>query len=359
MTASLDDLGFFEWPFAIVPDLERAQSLWADRETARAEMNVMLEGWRRGTASSIHLIWADLGAGKTHTLMRLQAFGEATGDFLPIYALLPNQTTSFIALYSAIVASLDWTAVQAGIQPGKTQISADVEIALTWLTSRIDPTRRNLAGRWLRGERLTPRECERLGVARPIRTVDDAVEALTTVLQALSAGGKRVVLMIDEYQRVAEGSRRQLQEVGHGVHTVFNACPRMVSWILSCAAGGGDVEFVLTPELVSRLSLRRIELPYLTHSDVLTYVGELFAHYRTTSFTGDPYHPFTESSVERLAAYLIDEGRLDLTPRGVNEAFDFILSGLISNDAALPIDVEVIDSWLEKSGPTLLDRVPG
>ena len=348
--------GFDEWPFAVVPDAERAASLWADRREARAELDAILADWRRSRSSSLHLIWADLGAGKTHTLMHLRHHGLETGAFRAIYALLPNSTTSFVSLYSSIVAEMDWAAVAAGLPKAHTWVGHAMSVTLDWLASPVDAVRRNLASRWLRADRLSAKECERLGVPQPLKTVDDAVEALTMVINALSSDGTRVVLMIDEYQRVAEGTRRQLQKVGHGVHTVFNACPKNLSLILSCASGGSDVEFVLTPELVSRLSLRRIDLPYLDVEDVAVYLSDLFAHYRSKR-SKNPMAPFTDESVRVLASYLIVDGRLDLTPRGVNDAFDYALSALEVRKVGAPYSGAEMSSWLADEGADLLARI--
>jgi hypothetical protein len=297
-----------------------------------------------------------LGAGKTHTLKFLTAKIEADGGYAPIYALLPSRTTSFVALYSAIVANLNWNEVEASLVDTGTWVSRSMRTALQWVTIETDAVRANLGRRWLRADRLTARECERLGVEQAIKTVDDAVGALTIILRSLSATGNRVVLMIDEYQRVAEGTRRQLQEVGHGVHTVFNACPQRVAMILSCASGSaGDLEFVLTPELVSRLSLRRIELPYMSSDDVVKYLGDLFAYYRAGSKR--TFAPFTLESIKAIAEYLIREGRLDLTPRGVNEAFDFVFSEVLADTTLREFGLKAANSWLDAHGTDLLRRI--
>ena len=348
--------GFSEWPFAVVPDAERAAELWADRKRAKKDLNGILADWKRSTSSSLHLVWADLGAGKTHTLMHISSIGNATGKFRAIYALLPNSTTSFVSLYSSIVSGIDWEEVDAGFRPSGVWVGQSMKIALDWRSSSVDAVRKNLASRWLRAERLTMKECERLGVAQPLKTVDDAVEALTLIISALARDGRRVVLMVDEYQRVAEGSRKQLQEVGHGVHTVFNACPKNLSLILSCASGGSDVEFVLTPELVSRLSLRRIELPYLDVEDVGVYISDLFSHYRAEPRKDESY-PFTSESVRVLSSYLINDGKLDLTPRGVNAAFDFVLREFEDADMDAPFSGKTMSAWLVDNGPNLVSAI--
>src|SRR5262249_4357776 len=154
---------------------------------------------------------------------------------------LPATITKFAGLYRAIADALEWPKI-AGLLPTKAagRTAAQLRRVLDWATSEVDTRRRALAERWLIGERLTQTQCDTLGISTPISTSDDAVEVLRLAISALSAHGDRVVLMIDEYQRVAEGNRRQLQDIGHAIHTLYNACPTRFTLLLSCAMGSAD-----------------------------------------------------------------------------------------------------------------------
>ena len=350
----MERFGFVEWPFANVPTPERGATLWADRANAREQMDAIQHDWRITRASTINLLWADLGAGKTHTLYQIADLCSQTDYLLPSYVLLPTAIRTFVELYRAIARDLNWALVAGALSPeANTWMVRNLRQALRWRLNDVDASRRNLAERWLHAERLRARDCEMIGVTGPITTVDDAVEALTHIVQAIAGPNQRMVLMIDEYQRVAEGSRRQLQEIGHGIHTLFNACPSGLGLILSCATGmATDYAAVLTPEIVSRLSQKRIDLPYLSAGDIVDYVRDLFAHYRTGSEV-EPFFPLTAESTARFADYLVMTLNGVVTPRRVNEAFHELLSDADRQGIAAPIERDAVAEWIDTHGAQL------
>lgn len=355
------DLRFSEWPFAIVPSKERATSLWADRKPAKKQIERLLSEWTQTPASTIHLLWADLGAGKTHTLYFLEARCKTIGTLVPLYVLLPTTIKKFGQLYSAIARAVDWSAVALGLPKElHGRMGRSLKRVLEWYRNEMDARRRGLAEKWVYGDRLTTSQCEMLGVSGGIDTADDAVEVLQTTLTALASGKKRVVLMIDEYQRVAEGNRRQLEEIGHAIHTLYNSCPRYLSLLLSCAMGNyEDYGLVLTQEIISRLSTQRIELPYLTTEDVRDYVKDLFSHYRSPGAATDEFFPLTESLTSSFAEFL--RTRLDeqITPRRLNAALDGFVSYVRDENVAVPVKEKALDAWKELEGEGVLQRLRG
>lgn len=77
-------LGLLEWPFRVVPD-ESFYSFMADREQLVSDIRTLLRNLSRRSASSMHLMWAWSGAGKTHTLRHMEYLcrNEFT-NFVPI-----------------------------------------------------------------------------------------------------------------------------------------------------------------------------------------------------------------------------------------------------------------------------------
>jgi len=356
----MTDFGFTDWPFAVVPSHERAANLWADRKDTLGQIESILEDWSMTNASNITLLWADLGAGKTHTLWNLDARCRALENILPFYVLLPQAITKFIDLYRAISSVIDWNAIAERLpERPEAPIGRILGQVTKWFSSKVDLVRHNLAYRWLLAERLRPKECEMLGVPQSLTNPDDAVNILSIALRALSKPNWRIILMIDEYQRVAEGTRRQLQQIGHGVHTLFNACPSNFSLILSCATGmSDDYQMVLTPEIVSRLSAKRIELPYLTAIDVVDYIRDLFEHYRSeTSSHDNTFFPLTDSTTQKVAQFLVEGCAGEVTPRRVNEAFAELLSYIRHNKLSCPMAQEKSERWIGDYGQILIERL--
>lgn len=353
----MDVFGFREWPFSNVPSPDRGENLWADRGGALKQVEAILDDWLLTQRSIINLMWADLGAGKTHTLYSLKARCEKTHRLLPVYVLLPTTITNFLGLYAAIARNIDWTEVGANLPNAKSWAVMNLKKICTWFQTDNDVVRQNHAARWLKGERLRPGECQMLGVPSFIATPEEAVEVLAAAVHALNATGVRVVLMIDEYQRVAEGKRKQLQEIGHGIHTLYNACPNNFSLVLSCATGmSEDVAMILTPEVVSRLSPKRIELTYLTVDDIESYIRDLFAYYREDG-NKDPLFPFTAEIIREFGTFLENGLNGETTPRRINEAFHELLSYVHREQISLPLTLDRFKQWLNENGVTVLRNI--
>jgi hypothetical protein len=353
----MDSFGFREWPFANVPTKERGVTLWADRAIARGQIDLILDDWVNTQRSSITLMWADLGSGKTHTLYNLRARCEGAG-LLCFYVLLPTTITEFMGLYRAIARELDWTKVPISNFPNSGWSALNLKKILTWYLSDADVVRQNLAQRWLNADKLRQSECQMLGVARPISSPEEGVDVLALTVNSMTASGKRTVIMIDEYQRVAEGKRKHLQEIGHGIHTLYNACPNRFSLVLSCATGmSDDYTMVLTPELVSRLSTKRIELPYLSVEDIVCYMRDLFAHYRDSAAKHkDAFSPLTEQIAREFGDFLLNGLNGETTPRRINEAFDDLLS-YMRHHRITSLDSTGFLAWNKQAGADLIKRI--
>lgn len=355
----MNDFGFREWPFANVPTIDRGASIWADRAKAKAQVDEIFEDWSFQPASTITLIWADLGAGKTHTLYYLKGRCENVAGLLPFYVLLPAAVTDFVSLYRMIARVFDWDLVARGLVANPpSEVAANLGQVMKWRSSTIDTRRRQLAQQWLQADRLTAAQCQTIGISSPIRTADDAVEVLRTAVESMTADGTRVVLMVDEYQRVAEGRRRQLQEIGHAIHTLYNACPVRLSLVLSCATGGfDDYTMVLTPEIVSRLSPKRVQLHYLSPPDAVEYIHDLFAAYRVDGTAVDPFFPLTADSAQEFAQYLVARLTGELTPRRLNMAYSELVGDIRGGRVQAPCSTDGLAEWLSRRGPDLIDAL--
>ena len=59
------------WPFQTVPDEEFAQN-WAGRPQTKQDLGHLIWRMQFASKSGLRLLWANLGMGKTHTLLHLQ-----------------------------------------------------------------------------------------------------------------------------------------------------------------------------------------------------------------------------------------------------------------------------------------------
>jgi len=71
------------WPFRVVPDLEFA-AIWAGRPETKQQLERLVGRMQFLPRSSLHLLWANFGMGKTHTLLHLQHLCQRSGDRLRV-----------------------------------------------------------------------------------------------------------------------------------------------------------------------------------------------------------------------------------------------------------------------------------
>lgn len=293
-----DALGFAYWPFSVVPDAN-STLLWADRQDLLRQVSRLLRRLMGHQASTIHLLWADFGAGKTHTLlfMRQLALTESSGSVLPIYTALPKASRTFVDVYRAIIGGIGVETLLAAhttlrrsssLAPRAAKLlsQAAPEVALVLEALRIgNATIKQTATRWLLADpSLTKRELDSASLLGKIRTADDAITVLsaTTKLLILS-GHPRVLIMIDEFQRTGVLRRAYLDEINAGLHTYFNACPQGLSLVLSFSFGSAtNIKHYLNDELRSRADPAILTIPALDRDNALIFLHDLVDNARGT-----------------------------------------------------------------------------
>ena len=291
--------------------------------------------WKSIDQSSLHVLWADLGAGKSHTLRHLQyrCEKELEGRVYSVYALLPRELHSFMDLYRSIVNDLDieylskllLSAVArfGTIDQTKRELFPAMEDVATVLfgISTADDQAQLLARRWLQGDRLNAGERTRLGVSRIVRTTDDAVSMLRGLVRLVvsSPDHDRMVIMFDEYQRIGQVNMRIGGDVNVGVQTLYDSCPKHLSLVLSFGYGSQAlVRQLLSAELLSREDPLQLSLPSLNGQDALDFLGDLFKEFSSDDAPGR-FSPFTDQQVELVISHIlgIPDG---ISPRSLNKS---------------------------------------
>ncbi|MGH9593752.1 MAG: hypothetical protein ACRD5L_11710, partial [Bryobacteraceae bacterium] len=82
--------GFSEWPFRVVADQSFAR-VWADRTELRSDIERRLARLPVLGHSTVQLMWADFGAGKTHALRFIEDRCQRSfaDKLLPIFTEVP------------------------------------------------------------------------------------------------------------------------------------------------------------------------------------------------------------------------------------------------------------------------------
>jgi hypothetical protein len=344
---SLDSLGLSRYPFSIVPPPGPTDQ-WADRKSVRDQLQRLVASWGLREGAAMALLWADFGAGKTHALRYLEALciGQSP-PFLPIYCDLPESAATFKDVYDQLIVRVPEDALCASIvgfrsRHGGAWLSAPScrgdrdTLQVLWVLSQAGNSAfGSLARSWLRGERLGARNLTQLEVPSSIRTPEDAIRSLVTVCNVLAEGGdfRRVVLLMDEFQRIGTVSRRRIGDINAGLNTAFNSCPRL-SIVLSYSFGVPEhIRIMVSPEVRSRVS-KELQLPFLTEDEAVEFVKDTLA-----SAAAPGGRVLFDADTVRAVVQMVSALSPDrITPRRLMKACGAILEGvLLDEEIDLPV----------------------
>jgi hypothetical protein len=326
-----------DWPFRTAAD-ENYAAVWAGRTRTKDQLERLLRKMQLVPKSGLHIFWANFGMGKTHTLYHLKYRCQQTnGQLIPIYAVMPKRSTGFLELYREIVQAflsaemrdyLGKQLVELGqssrgasiaLHPMFSKSPGVVKALLSMRNGDIEET--TSAMQWLTAQPGLPSSSMKLvGVTYRIRTPEDAIDALSALINLAAWGGrqqKQILMMIDEFQRVGELRQNIISQVNSSLHTVFNAHPTGLQLLLTFSFGNKEnVEYFLSSELKSRAEPMSINLDVLLPEEAYVFLSELLGQFRIHPDGVNPVFPFSPSAVNYLLL-AINRNKKTLTPRRI------------------------------------------
>ena len=348
-----EHLNLKAWPFQVVPDSEFA-TIWAGRRQTKKQLERLLWKMQFTPKSGLHLLWANFGMGKTHTLLHLQHLCQQTpGRLIPVYAVMPKRTRGFLEVHRAIVSEMPYDFL--GEQLVKVGSSWSGSLTLHPMFSRSpgvvnailairsgDAEKATAARQWLIAQPgLTARHLRIVGVTYRIKTPEDAINALTALTRLATFKSNpptKLVVMLDEYQRIGELKSRMMSEVNAGLHSYYNEHPNGLEVILSFSFGREDnVAYLLSDELKSRAEPQSISLDLLSKAEAIEFIRDLLAQFRLREDERWAY-PFSPEAVETLVKHIAKAKAL--TPRRLMLYANYVL--LESQFARSPDDTSEI-----------------
>ena len=314
-----EHLNLKAWPFQVVPDPEFA-TVWAGRRQTKKQLERLLWKMQFAPKSGLHLLWANFGMGKTHTLLHLQHLCQQTqGRLTPVYAVMPKRARGFLEVYRMIVSGLPYDFL--GDQLVKVGSSWSGSLALHPMFSKSpgvvnailairsgDAEKATFARQWLIAQPgLTARHLRTVGVTYRIKTPEDAINALTALTRLATFKSNpptKLVIMLDEYQRIGELKQRVRSEINAGLHSYYNEHPNGLEVILSFSFGREDnVAYLLSDELKSRAEPQSISLDVLSRGEAIEFIRDLLAQFRLRE-DGRWAYPFSPEAVETLVEHI-------------------------------------------------------
>lgn len=355
-----ENLNFKEWPFQIVPD-EKYASHWAGRVKTKQELEKLRRSILLAPKSSIFILWANFGMGKTHTLLFLKNKCLEGTNIVPLYVIMPKRVTGFLDLYGAIINELpfDFLIQQlnrlgntapngVALHPMFNRCPSVVNALLAMRGNEIERT--IIARQWLQGKPgLTASNLHSIGVFGRIKSVEDCLNSLQSLISLMTFNNaKRTLIMIDEYQRIGELRQSVLHEINASIRSLYNCCPTNLEVILSFSFGNKDnVKFLLSDELRVILNPQTINLDVLSIEEGIEFLQDLFYQFRINENGTNKSYPFTESSLKQIVAYI--NTKKSITPRRLMLYTDYVLKSFLLNSEvpSSGIEYKSIAAYLE------------
>lgn len=339
---------FKDWPFSVVPDRTR-NIFWAGRHGLNKKVLALLESFKYRPQSTLDLIWASYGSGKTHLLYYIEQESKSNSSIIPWYCIVPEQARSFSDLYRNMFSSFPFDKIIRKISESSdlNTYKNDVERILLCLAIGTHDQRR-IAKDWFIGRRIDLRKANRiLYLPFKIEKEYQMMQVFTQFISILIRHDFRVLLMFDEFQRI-ENSSKFSELVNAVILDTFNANPRGFSTIFSCTAIQQQAALnLLSPALNDRFRGRKIfPLPEFSCDEALDFICDLLAEYRPEGYSGEIYKPFAADDLISALKHIQEKEDIKLIPRHILQVLDTSLQDALSNNVSV-VDIEYLSRAID------------
>lgn len=337
-------LHLVDWPFHVVPKDEHC-SFIADRKQVQQDMINIFRNLSRRDASTIHVIWAYYGAGKTHTLKYISyRCKKDFSTFIPIYIEFPKDTHSFLDLYKSFIEKFDIETLQETFlevftSPKKDEARRklhqdfpDLFNALSVL-SQEKPDKVAIANYWLRAQNIPMRDLRTINLTTRIDGAEKALKVITWLITLFSwahsdiaSSTARIIWMIDEFQRMTKCRKPVQDEINGCLQSVYNRCPSSFTLFLSFSGDPSDkMPSWLSREVADRIGMEPIiTLPPLSLNEAKQFIRDVLTQFRgNIDSAPSPIFPFSKNSIDAIVEWVNKKGKLK--PRSIMQACDAVL----------------------------------
>jgi signal transduction histidine kinase len=369
-------------PFGIVP--VPGVEVWADRAQLKAETDRLIKNILISTPSRLAACFhGDWGAGKTHMasyfsrqdLLKKYASEAGVDEPLSLSLLMPPREivdSIYFGILDLVQVARIKKAVNALLPP---KVLASLEESVQRLQPIVQD--RNLSIALLAREALlqaflyetaTAKELRQLGIPRGISTDSDKLRALRAVLNLLTKSYSRIILWLDDVERISALTSRDLFDFQVFMRDILDYVPNNLNIILLFTLSPGeDVEDMISylgDALRSRLyDVIRVE--DVTKDDLIQYVTDLLAYYRMRGARKpvDQYYPFKGRAVLEHVYQKMQQKDVELkrkrkggragasfacTPRNINRVFSQLLELGLNDPKIETIDSGLVDAVMSK-----------
>lgn len=328
---------FSNWPFQVVPD-PGGPMVWAGRPELRERVAQFLRAFSFRPQSTIDIVWAAFGSGKTHLLYYIKQQALACGHMIPWYVTTPESARTFVEMYSNLMTAFPFEAMGAevlsAVESRRTEF--DIVPVVRALVMGSDE-QKSVAFDWFRGMRVDLRSARKLiSLPYKIESSDQMQRIFSQVARALVLGGSRVLLLIDEYQRTQAHHSNSRELLNGAILDIFNTTPKGLSIIFSCSsAQQAKVFSLLSPELIDRMKGRpAFAMPVFSHPEAMQFMMDLLSAYRPDGYKGSHSAPFSHDALEAVVKVVENQTGSLLIPRHLIQVLDAALGVAIEEKTA-------------------------
>ena len=333
-------------PFALTASRETA-ACWAGRKDILTAITRLRNSLLSRSDSSLDMFWANFGSGKSHALYYLQHSLEhlsgADPKVLSVFVEMPDDIRHFLDLYSRIVAKLPMRLVAERID-----VCQDDEIPddLRRFSNAIlngGAQEKAVARQWLAGGRPDLRELKRsTAIAARIEDDSRACDILVGIVSALAGTGTRLLVLLDEFERVAVVQpRRRRDTILSNIRSVFSRNSRYFSMVLAVTSRVEQTAMEMLPgELRTLMGMRpAVSLPEMSEDEAVEFVLERFRFFRPEGFRGPSAAPFGKKSLQAVVRHIAGINGSRVIPRTVLQALAWVYDAAVElGTSEVPVD---------------------
>jgi hypothetical protein len=166
---------------------------------------------------------------------------------------------------------------------------------------------------------------------------------LCGIVASLGERKTRLVLLVDEFQRIGVLRPSARNAVLSSLRSVFSNCPRYVSVVLAIGSRIEKSAMDLLPDELKTLLGPRpaISLPHMDQKEAEEFVVGRFRYFRPKGYRGSGTAPFSPEAVKEVIEFLAERSAKSLIPRIILQALAWVYdeasleeNGEIDADAA-------------------------
>lgn len=324
----MQDRRLFEGsPFALTATAKTG-ACWAGRPDVLKNIARVLRSLSNRPDSTLDLIWANFGAGKSHALYHIaHLLGERHKQFVPVFVEVPEPVRRFTDLYARIISASPCERFAQSVMASPSgAIVTDLKRAAHVILNG-NSSERSLAIEWLGcGHPHLHQLKKYTGISARIETDIQAVDVLSEIIQALARDQVRLVILLDEFQRLGVLSDKVRSTILSSLRSLFNRNPSHLSVVAAATTKIQKTALDLLPqELRTLLGMRpAVSLPEMTEDEAYEFVLQRFKCFRPVGYDGGVADPVGEEAVRKTIGFIHGETSARLIPRTLLQALSWI-----------------------------------